>query len=90
MFEQRKRRKEAARRLDEAIAAEWASHGVVQTRPGQDLGEAAAAAGLGSPGDPAYTELVLKVMDDAVNRLSPEDRFLVTKGREGTDPSAKS
>jgi hypothetical protein len=39
--------------------------------------EAMREAGFGSPGDPAYTRLVLGVMRAASERLSSEDRQLI-------------
>ena len=38
-----------------------------------------------SLGSPEYSELVFEVLRDAKDRLSPEDRYLVTGGREGQD-----
>jgi hypothetical protein len=48
--------------------------------------EACREAGLGSPGDPEYTRLAIKVVNDAQNTLSEEDKYLVSGGREGRDP----
>lgn len=87
MFERRKRKKAAERRYHEAIAAEWARHGV---RPRDSTGpasrEALREAGL-TLGSPDYTELVFEVMRAANERLSPEDLHIVTGGSEGRGPS---
>jgi hypothetical protein len=90
MFEKRKRKKAAERRFNEAIAAEWASRGVVpRDSSGAAFREAVREAGLGRPGDPRYARVVVDVMAAAEARLSDEDRFIVTGGREGRDPFAE-
>lgn len=87
MFEKRRRRKAAERRLSEAIAAEWARRGVVpRDSSGPAFRQAAREAGLGSPGDPEYTRLAIDVVAAATESLSEEDRLIVTGGREGRDP----
>jgi hypothetical protein len=88
MFEKRRRKRDAKRRFDEAIAAEWARHGV---KP-RDVGgpafrQAVAEAGIEFPSR-EYTELAMDVVRDATARLSDEDRFIITGGREGSDPFA--
>ena len=86
MFEKRKRRKVAARRLDEAIWREWERHGVVPKGPGSGpFREALREAGL-PVGSPEYSQLAIDVVRTASASLSPEDRSIVTKGREGRDP----
>lgn len=88
MFEKRKRRKAAERRFQEAIAAEWARHGVTPCNStGPAFRESVREAGLGVPGDPDYTRLALAVVETAKETLSEEDKFIVTGGREGRDPS---
>ena len=80
MFEKRKRQKAAKRRLNEAIAGEWAARGVVPTGPGpQPFREALRKAGLPDVGSSEYTRIVCEVMEDAVSSLSSEDRALVTR-----------
>lgn len=87
MFQKRKRRKAAERRFNEAIAAEWARRGVVpRDSTGPAFRQAVREAELGSPGDPEYTRLAIDVIARATERLSAEDRFIVTGGREGRDP----
>jgi hypothetical protein len=88
MFEKRRRRKDAKRRFNEALAAEWARHGV---RPrdagGPAFRQAVAEAGIEFPSR-EYSELAIDVVRDATARLSDEDRFIITGGREGSDPFA--
>jgi hypothetical protein len=89
VFEKRKRRKAASRRFDEAIASEWARHGVkLRDSTGPAFRQAVREAGLGSPGDPEYSELAIAVVRTAKEALSEEDKFIVTGGREGRDPCA--
>ena len=89
MFEKRKRRKAAKRRFEEAIAEEWARRGVTpRDSTGPAFRAAVREAGVGSPGEPEYTRLALDVVNAAKESLSPEDKFIVTGGREGQDPFA--
>lgn len=92
MFEKRKQRKAAERRVKEttraaerrfkeAIAAEWERRGV---RPADSSGPAfrRAAAEAGVDYITANEEVIVAAKD----RLSPEDRYVVTGGSEGRDP----
>jgi hypothetical protein len=87
MFEKRRRKKDAKRRFDKAIAAEWARHGVRPSdRGGPAFRQAVAEAAFPSR---EYSELAMDVVRDATARLSDEDRFIITGGREGSDPFAE-
>lgn len=90
MFEKRKRRKLAVHHLHEAIAEEYGLRGINPHGPSAAaMQQAMYDAGYGRPGDPSYTLLVVDVHKAAKERLSAEDRFLVSKGREGQDPFAE-
>jgi hypothetical protein len=87
VFEKRKRRKAATRRLHEAVAAEWTRRGVTPRAPGGPaFREAIREAGLPPPGDPEYSRMAIDVVSAASTSLSDEDRFFVTGGSEGRDP----